>query len=55
MQAVEDMEAAVDLTRWLLGDKLDVLVIPHAMHTAPILPVSDQQDPFGMSLTHKSF
>jgi len=55
LQAVEDMEAAVDLTRWLLGDKLDVLVIPHAMHTAPILPVSDQQDPFGISLTHKSF
>jgi hypothetical protein len=50
LQAVEDMEAAVDLTRWLLGDELDVLIIPHALHTAPILPTHEQEDPLSMPL-----
>jgi nickel-dependent lactate racemase len=42
LQEAADMDAAVDLTRWLLGDDLDVLIIPHALHT---LPVSTQPDP----------
>jgi nickel-dependent lactate racemase len=42
LQEAADMSAAVDLTRWLLGDDLDVLIIPHALHT---LPVSTQPDP----------
>jgi nickel-dependent lactate racemase len=40
-----DTEAAVELTRWLLGDDLDVLIIPHALHTLPVptVPESDWQ------------
>jgi lactate racemase len=36
-----DMAQAVDLLRWLLGDDLDVLIIPHALYTMPIPPASE--------------
>lgn len=44
LQAATDMEAAFDLVRWLLGDDLKVLVVPHALHTIPLLPVHEQSD-----------
>jgi nickel-dependent lactate racemase len=50
LQAVDDMEAAIDLTRWLLGDELDVLFVPHALHTVPVPPEQAQDEPFGMPL-----
>jgi hypothetical protein len=50
IQAVQDMEAAVDLTRWLLGDELDVLIVPHALHIAPSLPVQEPSYPYGIPL-----
>lgn len=31
-----NMEEAADLIRWLVGDDLDVLIIPHALHTLPV-------------------
>lgn len=36
LQAAADMEEAVDVVRWLLGDDLDALVIPHALHSMPV-------------------
>jgi hypothetical protein len=50
LQAVDDIEAAIDLTRWLLGDDLDVLFVPHALHTVPVPPEQAQDEPFGMPL-----
>lgn len=43
LHAAADMEAAIEQTRWLLGNDLDVLVIPHALHTLPV-PVTPEPD-----------
>ena len=43
LHAATDMEAAIGQTRWLLGDDLDVLVIPHALHTLPV-PTTPEPD-----------
>jgi hypothetical protein len=50
IQALPDMAAAVDLTRWLLGDELDVLIVPHALHITPSLPVQEQSYPYNIPL-----
>ncbi len=50
MQAVEDMPAAVELTRWLLGDELRVLVVPYALHTLPVPTTASWDDPVDMPL-----
>ena len=36
-----DLEDAIDQIHWLLGDDLDVLIIPHALHTLPMLSTPD--------------
>ena len=41
LQEADDMGQAIDLTRWLLGDDLDVLIIPHSLHTLPVPTVPD--------------
>jgi nickel-dependent lactate racemase len=43
LHAAADMEAAIEQTRWLLGDDLDVLIIPHALHTLPV-PATPEPD-----------
>jgi nickel-dependent lactate racemase len=44
LHAAADIEEAVDLTRWLLGDDLDALVISHALHTLPVPPTAEPDD-----------
>ncbi len=44
LHAVPDMKQAADLVRWLLGDDLEALVIPHALHTLPVPPTSEPDD-----------
>ncbi len=36
MHEAPDMQAAIELTEWLLGSDLDVLIVPHALHTLPV-------------------
>ena len=50
LQEAADMDAAVDLTRWLLGDDLDVLIIPHALHTLPVPTLPDPDGWMGVAL-----
>ena len=50
LQAAADMEEAIDMTRWLLGNDLDVLSIPHALHTIPIPPTREWDNQVGVSL-----
>jgi nickel-dependent lactate racemase len=54
LQAVADMEEAADLIRWLLGDDLDALIVPHALHTMPLpLPSGSfpkRDDQIGVSM-----
>jgi nickel-dependent lactate racemase len=38
LQVAADMDEAIDMTRWLLGDDLDALIVPHALHTMPVPP-----------------
>jgi nickel-dependent lactate racemase len=52
LQRAADMPAALDLTRWLLGDDLDVLIIPHALHTLPVPTVPDQDEWRGVALAN---
>jgi hypothetical protein len=52
LQTAADMEEAVDLTRWLLGDDLDVLVVPHALLTLPLPPTEDWQQQTGFTLSN---
>jgi nickel-dependent lactate racemase len=51
LQEAADMNAAVDLTRWLLGDDLDVLIIPHALHTLPVPTLPDPDEWMDLALT----
>jgi nickel-dependent lactate racemase len=41
LEAAADMEEAIDLARWLLGDDLSTLIVPHALLTMPIPPVGE--------------
>ena len=50
LQTAVDMQEAVDLTRWLLGDNLDALIVPHALLTLPLPPTKDWQEQTGISL-----
>ena len=50
LHAAADLEEAVDLTRWLLGDDLDALIISHALHTLPIPPATEPDDWLSVSL-----
>lgn len=52
LQGAADMRAAAELTRWLLGDDLDVLIIPHAMHTLPVPTVPDPDGWMGVALAN---
>jgi nickel-dependent lactate racemase len=40
LQEAADIEMAVDLTRWLLGSNLDVLIISHSVLTLPLPPAA---------------
>jgi nickel-dependent lactate racemase len=51
LQEATDMDAAVDLTRWLLGDELDVLIIPHALHMLPVSTLPDFGGHIGVTLS----
>ncbi len=53
LQETPDMERAIDLTRWLLGDELDVLIIPHALHTLPVPPPPDPDEWIQFSLADR--
>jgi nickel-dependent lactate racemase len=53
LQEAVDMDAAVDLTRWLLGDDLDVLIIPHALHTLPVPTLPDPDAWPGVALADR--
>ncbi len=53
LQEAADMDAAVDLTRWLLGDELDVLIIPHALHTLPVPTLPDPDGWMGIALANE--
>ncbi len=50
LQGVADMRAAADLTQWLLGDDLDVLIIPHSLHTLPVPAAADEDGWSGVAL-----
>jgi len=45
LQEAPDMEAAIELTEWLLGSDLDALIVPHALHTLPVPATSDDWNP----------
>lgn len=47
LEAAADMEEAIDLIRWLLGDDLSTLIVPHALHTMPIPPLDEPRAPVG--------
>ena len=48
LQTAANMEQAANLTRWLLGDDLDVLFLSHALHTMPVPPPPDWEDQTGI-------
>jgi nickel-dependent lactate racemase len=50
LQGVADLRAAADLTQWLLGDDLDVLIIPHSLHTLPVPTATDEDGWSGVAL-----
>ena len=52
LHAAADMEAAIDLTRWLVGDDLKTLIISHALHTLPVPPTSEPDDWLRVSLVN---
>jgi hypothetical protein len=45
-----DLEEAIDQIHWLLGDDLDALIIPHALHTLPILSTPDSDGVPGVAV-----
>jgi nickel-dependent lactate racemase len=49
LQAAADMDEAIDMTRWLLGDDLDALIVPHALHTMPLPPPAEWDSSVGIS------
>jgi hypothetical protein len=53
MQEAADLEQALDLVRWFLGDDLDVLIIPHALFTLPVSPASESDKWLGLSMVDR--
>jgi nickel-dependent lactate racemase len=53
LQEAATMHEAADLTRFLVGDDLDVLIIPHALHTLPLTPASEPDGWLRISLTDR--
>ena len=53
LHAAADMEEATDLARWLLGDDLQALIIPHALHTLPVPPTSEPDDWLHLPLANR--
>jgi nickel-dependent lactate racemase len=53
MQEADEIDQAVELTRWLLGDDLDVLVVPHSLHTLPVPSVPDPDHWSGVALVDR--
>jgi nickel-dependent lactate racemase len=50
LHAAADMQEAIDLARWLVGDDLDALIVPHAQQAMPVPPPPDHDDQMGVFL-----
>jgi nickel-dependent lactate racemase len=48
LHAAADMDEAIALTHWLVGDDIDALIVPNALNTIPIAPVDQENEWFGM-------